>query len=92
MKFSRTPDRQEVVSKPLIAFKSKAQADEKAVHIQEYVSILKKPAAQLLDVRRGFETASKVVRWLERPFFHLVVTRLNKDRFSGGSSLNNGGC
>ena len=46
------------VSKPLIAFKSKAQADEKAEHIRLYVSILKKPATRLLEVRRGFETTS----------------------------------
>ncbi len=48
----------EVVSKPLIALKSKAEADEKAEHIQGYVSILKKPTTQLLGVRRGFETTS----------------------------------
>ena len=48
----------EVVSKPLIALKSKAEVDEKAKHIQGYVSILKKPTTQLLGVRRGFETTS----------------------------------
>jgi hypothetical protein len=38
---------QEVVSKPLIALKSKTQTDEKAEHIQQYVSILKKPAKHI---------------------------------------------
>jgi len=32
----------QVVSKPQIAFEGKAQPDEKAEHIQSYVSILKK--------------------------------------------------
>ncbi|MDJ0876910.1 MAG: hypothetical protein QNJ02_16685 [Desulfobacterales bacterium] len=47
-----------MVSKPLITFKSKAEADEKAEHIQKYVSILKKPATPLLGVRRGFKATS----------------------------------
>ncbi|MEJ2099161.1 MAG: hypothetical protein P8X68_04205 [Desulfobacterales bacterium] len=34
----------EVVSKRQIMFESKAQADEKAQHTLEYVSILKRPA------------------------------------------------
>jgi hypothetical protein len=48
----------EVVSKPQIALKNKAQADEKAQHTWEYVSILKRTATPLLSVRWGFETAS----------------------------------
>ena len=48
----------EVISKRQIAFKSKAQADEKAQHTSEYVSILKRSATQLLDARWGFETSS----------------------------------
>jgi hypothetical protein len=36
----------EVISKPQIMFESKAQADEKAQHTREYVSILKRFATQ----------------------------------------------
>jgi hypothetical protein len=68
------PTSVEVVSKCQIAFESKAQADEKAQHTSEYVSILKRSvmhlrvieltriqlrrATQLADVRGGFETTS----------------------------------
>jgi hypothetical protein len=52
------PGNQEVVSKLQIAFESKAQADEKAQHTFKYVSILKRFATQLSDVRWGFETTS----------------------------------
>jgi hypothetical protein len=48
----------EVVSKRQIAFESKAQADEKAQHTCEYVSILKRSATQLSDARWGFDTTS----------------------------------
>jgi len=48
----------EAVSKFQIAFKGKAPLDEKAEHIQSYVSILKKAATPLWDVRWDFETAS----------------------------------
>ena len=48
----------EVVSKPRIAFESKAQADEKAQHTFKYVSILKRSATQLSDARWGFEITS----------------------------------
>jgi hypothetical protein len=51
-----------VVSKPQIAFESKAQADEKAQHTWEYVSILKRPATQLPDDRWGFETISNQIQ------------------------------
>jgi len=44
----------EVVSKPQIMFERKAQADEKAQHTCEYVSILKRPATQLSDIGWGF--------------------------------------
>jgi hypothetical protein len=47
-----------VVSKPQIVFENKAQADEKAQHTWEYVSILKRSATQLSDARWGFETTS----------------------------------
>jgi hypothetical protein len=56
---SQTP--LEVVSKRQIAFESKAQADEKAQHTEEYVSILKRSATQLSDARWGFETTSKLM-------------------------------
>jgi len=46
----------EVVSKFQIMFESKAQADEKAQHTLKYVSILKRSATQLSDIRWGFET------------------------------------
>jgi hypothetical protein len=65
----------EVVSKPQIASESKAQADEKAQHTRQYVSILKRSvmhlniielariplrgATQLSDARWGFEATSK---------------------------------
>jgi hypothetical protein len=40
-------------------FESKAQADEKAQHTCEYVSILKRTATQVSDIRWGFENTSK---------------------------------
>jgi hypothetical protein len=40
-------------------FESKAQVDEKAQHTWEYVSILKRLATPLSDIRWGFETTSK---------------------------------
>jgi len=51
----------EVASKTQIMFESKAQADEKAQHTFEYVSILKRPATQLSGIRWGFETTSKLL-------------------------------
>jgi len=48
----------EVASKRRVAFEIKAQADEKAQHTWEYVSILKRSATQLSDARWGFETTS----------------------------------
>jgi hypothetical protein len=49
----------EVVSKPQIRLKGKAQADEKAQHTRQYVSILKRFATQPLGLRWGFETTSR---------------------------------
>jgi hypothetical protein len=54
----------EVVSKFWIAFKGKAQTDEKAQHIQLSMSILKRSATQPLGVRRSFETASNTVPYM----------------------------
>jgi hypothetical protein len=51
--------RLEVISKPRIRSESKAQADEKAQHTREYVSILKRLATQMSGLRRGFEMTSK---------------------------------
>jgi hypothetical protein len=51
----------EVVSKPQIRLKSKAQADEKAQHTRKYVSILKRFATRLLGLRWGFETTSSLM-------------------------------
>jgi len=48
----------EVVSKPQIASKNKAWADEKAQHTWSYVSILRRTTTPLLGVRWGFETTS----------------------------------
>jgi len=48
----------EAISKPRIRSESKAQADEKAQHTREYVSILKRLATQMSGLRRGFEMAS----------------------------------
>jgi len=39
-------------------FKGKTPPDEKAQHMQYYVSILKKAATPPLDVRWGYETTS----------------------------------
>jgi hypothetical protein len=36
----------------------KAQADEKAQHTRQYVSILSRPATQYSAIRWGFETSS----------------------------------
>ena len=47
-----------MVSKPQIAFEIKAQADEKAQHTREYVSILKRSATQISDARWDFEPTS----------------------------------
>jgi hypothetical protein len=48
----------EVVIKLQMMFENKARADEKAQHTCEYVSILKRLATQLPDIRWGFETTS----------------------------------
>jgi len=48
----------EAVSEFQFVFRGKAPLDEKAEHIQSYVSILKKAATPLWDVRWDFETAS----------------------------------
>jgi len=50
----------EVVSKPQIRFKGKAQADrESAAYMGGYVSIYRRPATQPLGLRWGFEATSK---------------------------------
>jgi len=48
----------EVVAKRQIMFESKAQTDGKAQHTSEYVSIMKRLATQLSDIRWGFETTA----------------------------------
>jgi hypothetical protein len=48
----------EVVLKPQIRFKSKAQADEKAQYTRKYMSILRRLATQPLGLRWGFKTTS----------------------------------
>jgi len=48
----------EVISKCQIMFESKAQAGEKAQHTLERVSVLKRSATQLSNIRWGFETTS----------------------------------
>jgi hypothetical protein len=52
----------EVVPKPQIRFKGKAQADRESAAYMGYVSIYRRPATQPLGLRWGFETTSK--RWL----------------------------
>jgi len=47
-----------VIPKPQIAFKGKAQPDEKVQHMEKYVSILKMAATLPLGVRWCFETTS----------------------------------
>ncbi len=51
-----------MASKPQIRLKSKAQADEKAqsARVRWRMSILKRFATQLLGLRWGFETTSKL--------------------------------
>jgi hypothetical protein len=72
----------EVVSKPQIAFESKAQADEKAQHTEEYMSILKRSATQLSDARWGFETTSKLMPMNMSPSIFLRARPI----FPGASS------
>ena len=50
----------EAVSKPQIRFEGKAQADEKAQHTQQYVSILKRSATLPSGLRWGFEMGSNM--------------------------------
>ena len=40
-------------------FEGKAQADEKAEHTRQYMSILNRIATQLSGIRWGYETGSK---------------------------------
>jgi len=54
-------------------FESKAQADEKAQHTLKYVSILKRSATQLSDIRWGFETTSKDSRLTHAPLMVLCL-------------------
>ena len=48
----------EVVSKPQIRFKGKAQADRESAAYILYVSIYRRPATQPLGLRWGFDTTS----------------------------------
>jgi hypothetical protein len=74
----------EVVSKPQIRFKSKAQADEKAQsrlrRDEQY--ILKRFATQLLGLRWGFETTSSIAENLTNAQPNISITRLSFKRFS----------
>jgi len=59
----------EVVSKPQIRFKGKAQADrESAVRLRR-MSIYRRSATQPLDLRWGFETTSKHIGGGQRKAF-----------------------
>lgn len=49
----------EAVSEPQIRFEGKAQADEKAQHTRQYVSILKRSATPPSGLRWSFEMASR---------------------------------
>jgi hypothetical protein len=51
----------EVVSKPQIRFKGKAQADRESAAYVQYVSIYQRPATQPLGFRWGFETTSNQI-------------------------------
>jgi hypothetical protein len=56
-----------VVSKSQIMFESKTQADEKAQHTFEDVSILKRLATQLSDIRWVFVSTSRRERqWIRK--------------------------
>jgi len=50
----------EVVSKPQIRFKGKAQADRESAAYVAYVSIYRRSATQPLGLRWGFETTSRL--------------------------------
>jgi hypothetical protein len=54
-------DTLEVVSKPQIRFKGKAQADRESAAYMKYVSIYRRPATQPLGLRWGFETTSNIL-------------------------------
>jgi hypothetical protein len=56
----------EVVSKPQIRFKGKAQADRESAAYFEYVSIYRRPETQPLGLRWGFETTSNQIDQPER--------------------------
>ena len=55
------PSLLEVVSKPQIRFKGKAQADRESAAYEQYVSIYRRSATQPLSLRWGFETTSKQI-------------------------------
>jgi hypothetical protein len=61
-------------------FESKAQADEKAQHTWEYVSILKRLATQLSDIRWGFQTTSNQSFYLTRLQTNRIISALMKIR------------
>jgi hypothetical protein len=65
-----------VVSKFQIMFESKAQADEKAQHTLKYVSILKRSATQLSDIRWGFGTIFRNIPHLCQKIKHCAHVTL----------------
>ena len=56
--FERKSNSLEVVSKPQIRFRGKAQADRESAAYVEYVSIYRRPATQPLGLRWGLEITS----------------------------------
>jgi hypothetical protein len=74
----------QAVSKPQIAVKGKAQLDEKAKHIQTYVSILKRAATPPLGVRWGFETTcSEIVPMDKSAKYRIKVRGMVPERWHG---------
>jgi len=69
----------EVVSKSQIRPEGKAQADEKAQHTREYVSIMRRFATPPHGLRWGFETTSELHKQL-RPHvssWKILILTLN---------------
>ena len=63
----------EVVSKPQIRFKGKAQADRESAAYVQYVSIYRRPATQPLGLRWGFETTSKQIPIANKSATHYIM-------------------
>ena len=73
----------EVVSKPQIRSKGKAQADRESAAYNGYVSICRRPATQPLGLRWGFETTSRQNACIQRDKTILLI-KILREQFGGG--------